>query len=444
MSLTALRAYRRIVKITTIMNNPKNKKHMKRNFMFIAVMLLSGAMAMAQTANVKKANNALLTDPVNYDEARSYIEQAKQDPSTATDAKTWYVAGRIGYSLANKEWNKRYINQNPDADLLYTGLKEMFENYLKADSFDGKELDKKGNPKYTQRKGIKGDLKEMQNCFIDAGAAKFDQRDYEKAYEMFTDYVAVADLPIFDEKERAKVKIDSTYNQIKYYAAISALRAEKSDEALKLLDEITKTDYADKQAVYELMSNVYQSQGDTAKYVQSLKDGLEAYPKSEFFIGSLVNHYVTTRNYKEALDYVDGVIAKQPDNMEYVNLKAELLIQLGKYDEARAAINDMLDKDRSAVNLYLMGKSYAIEGGNIQDAASDPSLSNAAYDREIAKAKKIYAEALKYFEEAKPKMDKSDSRYTAMLQVMKTMYIQTKGSTSAEFKAIDAELKSIQ
>ena len=104
----------------------------------------------------------------------------------------------------------------------------------------------------------------------------------------------------------------------------------------------------------------------------------------------------------------------------------------------------MLDKDRSAVNLYLMGKSYAIEGGNIQDAASDPSLSNAAYDREIAKAKKIYAEALKYFEEAKPKMDKSDSRYTAMLQVMKTMYIQTKGSTSAEFKAIDAELKSIQ
>ena len=426
MSLTALRAYRRIVKITTIMNNPKNKKHMKRNFMFIAVMLLSGAMAMAQTANVKKANNALLTDPVNYDEARSYIEQAKQDPSTATDAKTWYVAGRIGYTLANKEWNKRYINQTPDADLLYTGMKEMLENYLKADSFDGKELDK------------------MQNCFIDAGAAKFDQRDYEKAYEMFYDYTVVADLPIFDDKERSKVKIDSTYNQMKYYAAISALRVDKADEALKLLNEILGTDYADKQAVYELLSNVYQSKGDTVKYVQSLKDGLEAYPKSEFFIGSLVNHYVTTRNYKEALDYVDGVIAKQPDNMEYVNLKVELLIQLGQFDAARAAIDEMLAKDRSAVNLYLMGKCYAIEGGNIQDAASDPSLSNAEYDREIAKAKKLYVEALKYFEEAKPKMDKSDSRYSAMLQVMKTMYIQTKGSTSAEFKAIDAELKSIQ
>ena len=315
---------------------------------------------------------------------------------------------------------------------------------MKADSFDGKEIDKKGNPKYTQRKNIKGDLKEMQNCFIDAGAAKFDAREYDKAYEMFTDYVAVADLPIFDEKERAKVKIDSTYNQIKYYAAIAALRAEKSDEALKLLQEITTTDYKDKQAVYELMSNVYQSQGDTVKYVQSLKDGLEAYPKSEFFIGSLVNHYVTTRNYKEALDYVDGVIAKQPDNMEYVNLKAELLIQLGQYDDAKAAIDNMLAKDRSAVNLYLMGKCYAIEGGNVQDAASDPSLSNAAYDREMAKAKKIYAEALKYFEEAKPIMDKNDSRYASMLQVMKTLYIQTKGSTSAEYKAIDEELKSIE
>lgn len=412
--------------------------------MFLAVMLLSGAMAMAQTANVKKANNALLTDPVNYDEARDLIEQAKKDPSTATDAKTWYVAGRIGYTLASKEWNKRYLNQTPDADLLYVGMKEMYSNYMKADSFDGKEIDKKGNPKYTQRKNIKGDLKEMQNCFIDAGAAKFDAREYDKAYEMFTDYVAVADLPIFDEKEKAKVKVDSTYNQIKYYAAIAALRAEKSDDALKLLQEITTTDYKDKQAVYELMSNVYQSQGDTVKYVQSLKDGLEAYPKSEFFIGSLVNHYVTTRNYKEALDYVDGVIAKQPDNMEYVNLKAELLIQLGQYDDAKAAINNMLAKDRSAVNLYLMGKCYAIEGGNVQDAASDPSLSNAAYDREMAKAKKIYAEALKYFEEAKPIMDKNDSRYASMLQVMKTLYIQTKGSTSAEYKAIDEELKSIQ
>lgn len=412
--------------------------------MFLAVMLLSGAMAMAQTANVKKANNALLTDPVNYDEARDLIEQAKKDPSTATDAKTWYVAGRIGYTLANKEWNKRYLNQTPDADLLYVGMKEMYSNYMKADSFDGKEIDKKGNPKYTQRKNIKGDLKEMQNCFIDAGAAKFDAREYDKAYEMFTDYVAVADLPIFDDKERAKVKIDSTYNQIKYYAAIAALRAEKSDDALKLLQEITTTDYKDKQAVYELMSNVYQSQGDTVKYVQSLKDGLEAYPKSEFFIGSLVNHYVTTRNYKEALDYVDGVIAKQPDNMEYVNLKAELLIQLGQYDDAKAAIDNMLAKDRSAVNLYLMGKCYAIEGGNVQDAASDPSLSNAAYDREMAKAKKIYAESLKYFEEAKPIMDKNDSRYASMLQVMKTLYIQTKGSTSAEYKAIDEELKSIQ
>ena len=45
------------------------------------------------------------------------IEQAKKDPSTATDAKTWYVAGRIGYTLANKEWNKRYLNQTPGADL---------------------------------------------------------------------------------------------------------------------------------------------------------------------------------------------------------------------------------------------------------------------------------------------------------------------------------------
>ena len=182
---------------------------MKKVFLLTAAILSTGVVAMAQTANVKKANNLLLSDPVNYDEARSFIDMAKQDGTTSIDPKTWYVAGRIGYTLANQEWNKRYLGQTPDADLLYAGLDEMYTNYIKANELDGKVLDKKGNPKYTQRKGIKNDFKEMQNAYIDAGAAKFDARDFEKAYNMFMDYVKIADLPIFDEKEKSKVKIDS-------------------------------------------------------------------------------------------------------------------------------------------------------------------------------------------------------------------------------------------
>ncbi len=415
---------------------------MKKVFLLTAAILSTGVVAMAQTANVKKANNLLLSDPVNYDEARSFIDMAKQDGTTSVDPKTWYVAGRIGYTLANQEWNKRYLGQTPDADLLYAGLDEMYTNYIKANELDGKVLDKKGNPKYTQRKGIKNDFKEMQNAYIDAGAAKFDARDFEKAYNMFMDYVKIADLPIFDEKEKSKVKIDSTYNQMKYYASIAALRSEKNEEALALLTELAQSDYSAKQSVFELLASVYQNQNDTVKYLKALQEGLEAYPQSQFFIGSIVNYYVSTGKYAEALEYVDKVIATDPKNIEYINVKAELLNQLKDYKGAKAVLEAALAENRTPNGVFLLGKCWATEGSSIQDAAQDLT-DNDKYNEEMAKAKECYKSALKYFVEAKAGMTKEDANYEQMLQIMKALYLQVEGASSENYQAIDAELKSL-
>lgn len=413
---------------------------MKKLFILTAAIFSAGVVAVAQTANVKKANNLLLSDPVNYDEARSYIDAAKQDATTSEDPKTWYVAGRIGYTLANQEWNKKYLNQTPDPDLLYTGMDEMFTNYLKANELDGKELDKKGNPKYTQRKGIKNDFKEMHNIFIDAGASQFDARNFDKAYTMFMDYVKVADLSIFDGKDN--IKIDTTYNQIKYYAALAALRSEKNNEALTLLNELSASNYSAKQSVYELLASVYQSQNDTTKYVKALKDGMEAYPQSQFFIGSIVNYYVGSGKYNEALEYVDKVIAKDPKNIEYINVKAELLNQLKDYDSAKKILSDALAENKTPNGVFLLGKCWATEGSSIQDAAQDLTDNN-KYNEEMAKSKECYKKALEYFVEAKGGMTKADANYEQMLQIMKALYLQVEGASSENYQAIDAELKAL-
>ncbi|MCQ2336124.1 MAG: hypothetical protein MJ010_02955 [Paludibacteraceae bacterium] len=413
---------------------------MKKLIILTAAILSTGIVAMAQTANVKKANNLLLSDPVNYDEARSYIDAAKQDATTSEDPKTWYVAGRIGYTLANQEWNKRYLGQTPDADLLYTGLDEMYSNYLKADELDGKELDKKGNPKYTQRKGIKNDFKEMHNIFIDAGASQFDARNFDKAYTMFIDYVKVADLSIFDGKDN--IKIDTTYNQIKYYAALAAFRSEKNDEALTLLNELSASNYSAKQSVYELLVSVYQSQNDTTKYIKAIKDGMEAYPQNTFFIGSLVNYCVSKGKYNEALSYVDKVIATNPKNIEYINVKAELLNELKDFAGAKKVLEDALANNRTSTGVFLLGKCWATEGSSIQDAAQDLTDNN-KYNEEMAKAKECYKSALKYFVEAKGGMTKADANYEQMLQIMKALYLQVEGASSDNYKAIDDELKSL-
>ncbi|MCQ2351105.1 MAG: hypothetical protein MJ003_03925 [Paludibacteraceae bacterium] len=413
---------------------------MKKSVFIIAALLTSGCMVFAQTSNVKKASSALYQDPVDYDGAHAAIAAAKEDPTTAEDPKTWYVAGRIGYTRANNEWNKRYLNQTPDADVLYDGLSEMYDNYIKADAFDGKEVDKKGNPKFTQRKNIKGDFKEMLIVYYAAGVTLLQNRSFDKSYTMLSEYNAIVDNPMFEAKD--KMKIDSTYNEVKYYAAYAALNVGKQEEALKCLTDLTKSDYKDKQGVYEQISNVYMQSGDSVKYLQSLKDGLEQYPQSQYFIGSLVNYFLGCGKYQEALDYVDQVIAKDPTNMEYMNVKAELLNQLKDFEGAKAVISSMFANGKNATNLYLMGKCWATEGSTKQTAAED-IIDNNAYNAAMAEAKNCYVEALKYFEESKSMMSKDDGNYEAMLQIMKALYMQTKGAGSPEYQAVDAELKAL-
>ena len=107
----------------------------------------------------------LYQEPVDYAKAQEYIEMAKMDSTTAKEAKTWYVAGRIGYSMVNAEVNKMYLNQQPDNEAMYKGLDMMYSNYVQADKYDG-VLDKKGKIKYKERKNIKADFKEMLDYYF--------------------------------------------------------------------------------------------------------------------------------------------------------------------------------------------------------------------------------------------------------------------------------------
>lgn len=414
---------------------------MKKSLFLFAALLTSGCMVFAQKSNVSKASSALYMDPVNYDEARAAIAEAKVDETTASDPKTWYVAGRIGYTLANNEWNKRYLNQTPDADVLYSGLSEMYNNYIQSDALDGKVLDKKGNPKYTQRKNIKGDFKEMLVVYYATGVTLLQNRSYEKSYEILNDYNLIVDNPMFEAKD--KIKIDSTYNEVKYYAGMSAQYAEKFDEALVLYQELIKTDYNHNEEVLENIARIYERQEKNDLYLQCLKQGLEKYPKHDYFIGSIVNYYINSGNYQEAMDYIDQVIDKDPSNTEYVNVKADILIQLKDFTGAKEFISQMLEKERSYTALYLMGKCLTMEGGNIQNNAQD-IVDNDLYKKEMARAMDSYNEAAKFFEEAKLTMTPDNGNYERMLQTMKSIYMQTKGASSPEYQSIDAELKTIQ
>lgn len=413
---------------------------MKRTLFWLSVAMLSSATLFAQKSNVSKASNLLYQEPIDYAKAQEAIELAKLDSTTAKEAKTWYVAGRIGYSMANAEVNKMYLQQQPDNEAMYKGLDIMYTNYIQADQYDG-VLDKKGRMKYKERGKIKGDFKEMLNYYINAGAAMFEIRDFEKSYTMFNEFSKIVELEMFADEKRP-IAPDSTYQQIKTYAAISAARCEKNAEAIQLAKEVIALDCKESSTAYQVLADVYMAQADTAAYLATLQEACAKYPTNAYFVGSIVNYYVGASQPEEAIKYIDQEIARNPQNIEYINVKASLLaMQMKQFAEAREVLQQALAIDAKNENsLYEMGRAWAFEGEFIQEKAQDLT-SNDEYNKEVKRAMEKYEEALKYYEPLRTSMAADSPLRYDLLQNMKVIYLRLEKTD--KYQEVNAELQNM-
>lgn len=404
-----------------------------------AVVLSTGVFA--QKENIKKASNVLYEEPVNYEKAISYINLAKENPETAELSDTWYTAGRIGYDMAYKEMNKFYLQQQPNYDVMAKGLDMMFTNYMEANKYDSYQ-DKKGRVKYENRKKMVGDFKELHDQYINAGINAADNnRDYELAYTLLNEYLQISDSEMFGEKP---IKVDSTYNDIKYYAAFYARRAEKEDEAIKLLEELKPIKFKNSPFVFQTLSEIYMAKADTLKAEATLEEAVAMFPSDANVIGSLVNQYMMTGKSEKAVENLDKLVNSDPSNVQYKVVKASVLaIQMKEFDEARNTLLPLVEGgSKDAAVLFEMGRIWALDGMNKLDKAQDIEDNN-EYNAAVKEAKTCFSKALEYYEPARESMSKDDSNYETLLQSIREMYVRLGQTNSDAYKAVNDELKSL-
>ena len=396
----------------------------------------------AQKANIKKAENALYEEPVNYEKAVEYIELAKQNPETAELSDTWYTAGRIGYDMAYKELNKFYLQQQPNYDVMGKGLDMMFTNYMEANKFDS-FLDKKGRVKYENRKKMVGDFKEMYGQYIQAGLFAADERNFEKAFNLLNEYLLISDSEMFGDKS---IKIDTTYNEVKYYAAFYARRAEKDDEAIRLFEELKPIKNNNSAYVFQNLSEIYMAKGDTVKAEATLEEAVAMFPTDANVIGSLVNHYMMVGKSEKAVENLDKLVNSDPSNVQYKVVKASVLaIQMKEFDKAKATLEPLFadgSASKDASILFEMGRIWALDGMNQLDKAQDIE-DDKEYRKAVEDAKKCFTKALEYYEPARGVMSKDDQNYETLLQSIREMYVRLGQTSSDAYKAVNDELKSL-
>jgi tetratricopeptide (TPR) repeat protein len=157
------------------------------------------------------------------------------------------------------------------------------------------------------------------------------------------------------------------------------------------------------------MATAYKAQADTAKWVETLKEGIQKYPQHAFFFGHLIDYYSNTNKYGEAMQFADDMLNKDPNNTFYLYVKGYLYHNMKDDDKAIQFYQKkqlkLILKRRSLFNLGLINCLQA------QDYASKTTadVNDPKYSKEQAKIKKFYEEARPYYEKARDlKPDQKD------------------------------------
>jgi len=413
-------------------NNFLNFKIMKK-VIFSLVLLLTVTIAFGQKKNVSKARNLALMETPDFKGAREAILPALEDPSTATDARTWHVAGLIGYK-ENEEYFKQ-MALGRDVDFVKKGkiVMESYQYFLKAYELDQNSYNKKGKklkPKF--EKDIKNKIKEYfdekHNLFYYAATLFDEKKDYAAAMKAFDTYLEIPQLPFMKDV----VTIDSTYNQVKYFNALAARNLEMWDRAIEIHEEIKDQGY-ETGNVYKLLYDEYVHLNDTVNFLRILKEGVEKMPADPWFIQNLINYYLSMNNIEESKLYIDKAIEISPNEAVYYYIKAKIFEMEEDNENTKLYYDKTLELDPNYADAYAgIGVLIISQGEKI--------LNDAAYksDREYNLARKqaneLFKSAIDYFVKA----SEISPEETLYKRNLRTLYYRL--DMSKELEEIEKEL----
>lgn len=377
---------------------------MKR-VLFSMVLLLVASFTFAQEKNVKEAKSIANEVKPDFAKAEELINQALTNPETKDNAETWDIAGLIQKKRSEKEMENAYLRKPYDTLQVYNSALNMCKYYFKCDEL-AQIPNEKGKIKNKFRKANSAAILAERGNLINGGIQFFNQDKNKEALQFFATYVDIATNPMF-EKENL-LETDTVLPQIAYYASLAAAKMEDYPTVLKYAPYAANDKEVGKYAM-EFISTALKAEGDTAKWIASLKEGIQKYPDHPFFFGHLIDYYSNNNKYDEAMQFADDMLANDPNNTFYLYVKGYLYHNMKDYDKAIEFYKKTIEVDPAYAEAYSnLGLIYCLQAQDFSEKATT-DVNDPKYKEDQNTLKAFYEKAKPNYEKARElKPDQKD------------------------------------
>lgn len=377
----------------------------------------------AQQSVVKDAEKAMKSGKP-YTEVYQMILPAMSNPETEKEAATYYIPGKAGFTqydnlIAPQQFGR--LKEGEDM-VMAVALLGGYDNFVKALPLDS-VTDAKGKVKTKYSKDIVNQIAGHYNDFTAIGVTFYNAKDYKNAYRAWNTFVELSENA---DRFGIKAANDSTVANFLLNSGLAAWQDGDNALATRSFMKAAKKGY-DKETAwqYGLATAIQANDEEALQYFATT--GNERYGAEDTqYINSLINYYLKSEKYDDAIRYLDAAIAQNPSNGQYYALEG--IIYESKNDDAKA-----MDLYKKAVELdptnglanYYYGRALSIEAGKMADAAPEAEI-NQIYREQL---KPRYDEAIKVLEIAYEN-DKNNRSNT--LNLLEQLYYVTNNEEGME------------
>ncbi len=398
--------------------------HKKQLLLLLLLLITLSPCVNAQKKEIAQARTYIKSGK-NLDKAEQSMRKLLLDSANVRNIRIYTTLAEIVRKQYEQVNEKVYLKQPYDTAVFFNTAKKLFDTYYKLDSAlinygvkpDTNERIRERNSEY---------LNTYRINLYNGGLYWLRKNDFNKSKAMLDSYLDCHNQPLFSSLNLAES--DSIAPLAASRNLYCGYRMQNTSVVMRNKEYALK-DTVMLERTLQYLAETYSLMNDTEGYVSTLTEGIERFPRSNYFFTHLIDHYSKASDYEQALKVADNALALDSCETLYLYAKSNILLNIGKNDDCIAlcekiiSLNDSMPEAYYNAGVAYINKAFAMEKVR-------------ANNKKRQQIKNNYSMSLKYMEKYRAMRPEDKDRWAAALY-----NIYLKLNMGKEFEEIDNMLR---